>query len=207
MSDKYNQIMEQVEVTEEMRQRILGNLEGVSCSAKTVPFSKKNWDERALPLAACFVLILGLLFFLPARKDSPASLPQVTNPITQAQSLQALSQLVGFDVAEIPGLPFDVQTITYAAYYNEIAETTYLGTENTCILRQAAGTDDISGDYTDYPFQEQCTVNGTEVLLKGQSTDSLQLAVWHRDDFSYSMRFTQGIPLAAYEAVLASVLE
>ena len=74
MSRSYHEIMERVEVTEEMRTRILGKIKSNenSSGSKNSPLSKpgleKFWllrTRRALPAAACFLLFILSAIFLP----------------------------------------------------------------------------------------------------------------------------------------------
>ena len=204
LSDKYNQIMEQIQVTDEMRQRILCSVEH-ACDPKNRPaFQIKRLLKKALPLTACFVFVLGL-FYLPTAAKKPNLHPQVTNPILPVESLAELSDLVGFEAADISDLPFDAQTVTYTAYQHELAETKYRSEANICALRQAAGARDISGDYTNYAFQETRLVNGIAILFKGHTPELLNSAVWQHDGFSFSMTFTEGVSFDEFEKAIASI--
>lgn len=198
--------MEHVTVTPDMRQRVVHKVECACSTGKQTSFQIKNLLKWMLPIAACFVLVLGLIY-LPSITEQPNLRLQITNQIIPAESLQELSDMVGFEAAGISDLPFDAQTVTYTAYWNQIAETKYMGETNTCVLRQSVGTEDISGDYTSYAFEEKRTVNGVEVLLKGHASNEFLVAVWHNDVFSFAVTFTEGVPFDAYEKVIVSTLK
>lgn len=203
MSSQYEQIMEQVKVTEEMRGRILHRVEQ---SGRPQQRTRQRHPilKILLPVAACFAVILGL-FFLSEKAADPPVQPQITNPMTQAQSVQELSDLVGFEVVQVSKLPFEVQTVTYTAYYNQLAEIKYIGQTNTCVLRQSGGTGDISGDYSSYALEENRRIGEVEVLLKGQSADHISSAIWTQNGISFSLVFSEGVSLEVCEAAVASV--
>lgn len=74
MSRSYHEIMERVQVTEEMRTRILGKIKSNenSSGSKTSPLSKPGLAKlrllrtrRVLPAAACFLFFILSAIFLP----------------------------------------------------------------------------------------------------------------------------------------------
>lgn len=199
--------MEKIEVTEEMRTRILQNISQNCRTEKKPPLHtahSKSLLYRMLPLAACLLLTLGLARFLSPSIHTPQN-PQAANPMTPVQSLQDLSDFIGFEVRSIADLPFVPHSVLYTAYSSEIAETKYVGDSSTYILRQAKGSTDISGNYTNYPFQEQRELAGKDVLLKGENPDCISLAIWFCDGFSFSLTFIDGASLEICEQTLSSI--
>ena len=114
MRKAYWEIMDKVEVTEEMRNRVLGNLAAQSQKppAKIVKFPV--WKGIA-SIAACFVLLLvgGVVIRNVTTVDPDLSGEYVANPVAQiveCSSIEELSQTAGFSVEELHALPFAVQS-------------------------------------------------------------------------------------------------
>ena len=70
---------------------------------------------------------------------------------------------------------------------------TYTGKKNSVEYRKAVGTEDISGDYTEYVQITTETVHGVEVTIKGND-DRYRLAVWQSEGYMFSVWIEQGIP-------------
>lgn len=208
MSRSYHEIMERVEVTEEMRTRILGKIKSNenSSSSKNSPLSKpgleKFWllrTRRALPAAACFLLFILSAIFLPqlmAPKQSGPSdelLGAVGSGITECASAAELSQKLGFPVSDLHGLPFEPETVSYDAYSYGMAQITYeAASEESLTFRKSQENGDNSGDYSLYDVTLQIDINGSTVTLKGDGTRYF-LAVWQADGYSYSLSSHKGM--------------
>ena len=67
------------------------------------------------------------------------------------------------------------------------------------------GTEDISGDYTDYDQIMTETINGSTVTLKGND-DSIFLAVCQKDGYSSSLNFSDGISLDSMLEILKTMI-
>lgn len=190
----YDQIMDRVEVTAEMRGRVLASLRRAELKpeAKAVLFPAA---ERYLSLAACFVLLLAGAALLPrllawTEPDPPVlAVPD----IVEASSARELSDLVGFDVAELSELPFAVEETAYTACWGELAQITYTGEGQSLTFRQSLGGGDNSGDYTAYGDVLGRTENGNAVTLKGDG-GVYSLVLWQSGDYACSLRFDPGVP-------------
>lgn len=100
---------------------------------KVVPFrpQKQTW-RRWASLAACLVVVVAVLVAVPLLREQPDTAPpvQVLPPFRQVDSLDALSEAVGFPVTEVSKLPFDPVSTTYTAYDEGTAEITYTGPDD-----------------------------------------------------------------------------
>lgn len=202
----YRELMEQVNLTPEARERILTNLQQADLSPqpeKVVPFSRRRqtW-RRWASLAACLVVVVAALFAVPLLREQPDTAPpvQVLPPFRQVDSLDALSEAVGFPVTEVSKLPFDPVNTTYTAYDEGLAEITYTGSGGqTATYRQSCGSEDNSGDYNLYPDTQ--TLPEQNATLKGQ--DGLYtLALWTDDTYTYSLHLSSGLSADAWQALL-----
>jgi len=193
LKNRYDKVMNNLEVTVEMRDRILTNINRLDWNKipnKMIPFS--NY-KKYLSIAACFMLLLvGSVLVQNMINWTKEPLQQAIPDIVEYPSAHELSKAVGFTVKEIQDVPFEVQTVQYTAYWKELSQIRYIGRNNTVVLRMAAGSKDVSGDYTVYTDIKNITVNGHSVTLKGDA-NKYRTAVWQAQEYSYSVQFTEGI--------------
>lgn len=211
LSKRYDAVMERIEVTDAMRQRILANLDAIDLNApgqsKVVRFPAL---KRLMPLAACFILLLAGFFsvrhFMPgeAVDPRPSELVMVGNGIVDVADAAALSQAVGFPVREVSALPFQVDEVTYTSFWNDLAQVRYTGQDRTATFRQSLGTEDNSGDYNIYAETVVREIGGTEVTLKGDG-GTYALAVWSDGEYAYSLSAQPGVSLSDWEDMIAGI--
>lgn len=193
MKNRYGKVMNHIEVTTEMRDRILNNINRLDLNQipdKIMPFP--NY-KRYLSIAACFVILLVGSFLVQSRIIWTREPTQQAIPdIVEYHSANQLSKAVGFTVKEIQNIPFEVETVQYTAYWKELAEIRSIGRNNTLVFRMAARSEDVSGDYSVYADIKNVTVNGALVTLKGDAS-KYKIAVWQAEGYSYSVQFTEGV--------------
>ena len=202
----YRELMEQVNLTPEARERILTNVQQADLSPqpeKVVPFPRRRqtW-RRWASLAACLVVAVAVLVAVPLLREQPDTAPpvQVLPPFRQVDSLDALSEAVGFPVTEVSKLPFDPVSTTYTAYDEGLAEITYTGSGGqTATYRQSLGTADNSGDDTLY--EDTQVVPENNATLKGQD-QRYTLALWTDGTYTYSLRLSSALSADAWQALL-----
>ena len=200
---KYDEVMEKLEVTPEMRARILQNVE----TQMAEPRKKPNRLRRFAALAACLAILLVGAVALPKLISSPApeeSETTIVNGMVEVASKEELSEAVGFPVKSAQSLPFFPQSIYYTSYWGEMAQIDYENGGSTACFRQSLGEEDNSGDWNEYPAQKSLTVNGCVVTLKGEA-DSYTLAVWQDDIYSYSLSLSAGQPASVWESIVEGV--
>lgn len=203
----YRELMEQVNLTPEARERILTNVQQADLSSqpeKVVPFSRhrQTW-RRWASLAACLVVVVAAVLVVPQLRAEPneTTPPQLTGtPFHQVDTLAALSDAVGFPVTEPAALPFDLVNTTYTAYDEGLAEITYTGPDGqTATYRQSCGSEGNSGDYNLYLDTQ--TLPEQNATLKGQ--DGLYtLALWTDGTYTYSLRLSSALSADAWQALL-----
>lgn len=212
LSKRYDAVMEKIEVTDAMRQRILANLDAVDLDApaqsKVVRFPAL---KRLMPLAACLVLLLAGLFslrhFMPGETidPQPSEFVMVGNGIVDVADAAALSRAVGFSVREVSALPFQAGEVTYTSFWNDLAQVRYTGQDRTVTFRQSVGTEDNSGDYNIYTETVTQAIGGMEVTLKGDG-ETYALAVWSDGEYAYSLSAQPGLTLPEWESVIADLV-
>ena len=200
---KYDEVMEKLEVTPEMRARILQNVE----TQMAEPCKKPHRLRRFAALAACLAILLVGAAALPKLISSPTpeeSETTIANGMVEVASKEELSEAVGFPVKSAQSLPFFPQSIYYISYWGEMAQIDYANGGSTACFRQSLGEEDNSGDWSEYPAQKSLTVNGCAVTLKGEA-DSYTLAIWQDGTYSYSLSLSAGQPASVWESIVEGV--
>ena len=200
---KYDEVMEKLEVTPEMRARILQNVE----TQMAEPRKKPNRLRRFAALAACLAILLVGAAALPKLISSPTpeeSETTIANGMVEVASKEGLSEAVGFPVKSAQSLPFFPLSIYYTSYWGEMAQIDYANGGSMACFRQSLGEEDNSGDWSEYPAQKSLTVNGCAVTLKGEA-DSYTLAIWQDGTYSYSLSLSAGQPASVWESIVEGV--
>lgn len=200
---KYDEVMEKLEVTPEMRARILQNVE----TQMAEPRKKPNRLRRFAALAACLAVLLVGAAALPKLISSPApeeSETTIVNGMVEVTSKEELSEAVGFPVKSAQSLPFLPQSIYYTSYWGDMAQIDYENGGSTACFRQSLGEEDNSGDWNEYPAKESFTVNGCAVTLKGER-DSYTLGIWSDGTYSYSLSLSAGQPASVWASIVEGV--
>lgn len=196
MGKKYDEVMEHIEVTPEMRRRILRNIQQADLTKeKPTKVVKFPLWKQLTTIAACLMVVLTGILAVPRLFNPGADDPYIDlNPaadIVELETVEALSEEVGFPVNEMSNLPFEIENAAYIAYWNEVAEITYTGDGQTAVYRKGAGSNDISGDYNIYNSEIKMRVNNYDVTLKGND-NVYSLAIWTDGDYAYSLSLSDG---------------
>lgn len=191
MTLKYEEIMDRIEVTPQMRQRVLQNLEKAQKKKRSVL-------RQVLSAAACLAVLLCCWY---AWKPRQQPIVQGGAQIENVDSVEALTQKTGIPLQELTGLPFEVTGEEYVSYWQELAEIQYLGQSDTLRYRKSLGTEDNSGDYNVYSQEKTVDVSGLSVTLKGDG-ESCSLALWTDGTYAYSISVSAPLPEEAFRALL-----
>lgn len=193
---KYEEIMDRVEVTPEMRQRILSNLEQARKP-------KRSALRQLMSLAACLAIVLCCWYAWKPRQQTQVENPgaQGASQIENVASLEALSQKTGVPMKELTGLPFDVEATQYVSYWEELAEIQYFGQTDSLCYRKSHGTEDNSGDYNVYSQVKTLDVSGCAVTLKG-GAEGYSLAAWTDGTYAYSISASKPLTEETFRGLL-----
>ena len=207
MSKSYQEIMEHIEVTDEMRDRILQNLttEAEKPSKKVVSLPVK----RLLSVAACIAVLLVCSTMLKplshTDSENPDELSSAVADMVECASAAELSEQAGFQVTDLTGLPFEAENTTYTWCWGEFAQIEYTGNADTVLYRRAAGNDDISGDYNEYEQVKTEQIGNVTITVKGNDS-KYYLATWQADGYTYSVSDEQGLELDKFVQMIESVI-
>ena len=200
---KYNEIMEHIELTDEMRERILSN---VKAKNKRRRISRIIGGVTAA--AACAVIVFGAVTVMKntgsVGKDpdkatiaatTEATAPTVQDSLTygavSCNSAAELSEIFGTEIRDITTLPFEVRSVSYAIMFDSFAEVDYSGKNGEeCCFRIGKDTEDISGELDEFTSIENTDVNGITVTLKGYD-GKFHLASWINSGHFYSVSLSE----------------
>lgn len=212
LSKRYDAVMEKIEVTDEMRRRILAHIDGMDLEAAPRSNMARFPSARRLAaLAACLVLLaagaLSARYLLPGGTVDPIPTEGVVlggSGIEEVADAAALGELVSFEVKELTDLPFQVDGVTYASYFGTLSQIKYVGEERSLTLRQSAGEGDNSGDFNVYAVTEVREMGDWSVTLKGDG-ENWTLAIWSDGTYAYSAHAEPGFTLSEWERVIAGL--
>ena len=105
----------------------------------------------------------------------------------------------------LPVLPEGFEAVLYQAIPGQLAEVRFSGGGDTLIYRVGLGTEDMSGDYNVYPAVQTVEEGGVSVTCKGDG-DTVSLALWSRDGYSFSLASGRGLDVAAVRAAVSGTL-
>lgn len=117
-----------------------------------------------------------------------------TSPFVPYDSMTEATKMAGFDMT-VPNTPDSIE-----AWEGYMIQAFYGEDGADMLIRKATGSEDISGDYNEYPQVED--VNG--VTFKGQN-GLFSLAVWTSGDYSYSISVSKALSQADLLALIAQV--
>ena len=211
---KYNEIMDKIEITDEIRRKILDNVEKECSNADNViRFPSRNKKKYASLVgiaavaAVCIIAGKGIIGNTPTVPDNPDGDVMIQGPV-EAGSAQELSNNVGFDVEDVPVL-FNSATDVHYTAIGDIAQIVYTTADNEVTWRKVPGSDDISGDYNTYATIVEKEIDGINMTIKGNeyenNVDKFFNVTWTKDGYSYSLSFENGVDMAEIEEIINSI--
>ena len=212
---RYDEIMDHIKVTDDMRSRILENIEAEDIAAERRRKQTGRAVTKLLSMAACLAVIIAVASALRSPAQVSRSDDLQTNEgdtpgfvqggadIVELDSAAALSAAVGFEVNDID-LPFTPEQTEYISYWHELAEIDYTGEGKTACYRKAAGTEDCSGDYNVYTDVTEFEAGSITVTLKGDA-GQYTLAIWTDGSYSYSLSLSDGLRLSYWQTIMNSM--
>ena len=120
-----------------------------------------------------------------------SSIAQIPNPFTDCNTLEEAEKLVGFDIT----VPDSIDGLTERIYRSsDFGMLEILYTDNDEIkacVRKAVGNNDISGDYNVYSDIGEESIDGKNVIFKGND-GNISLAIWTDGEYTYSVSLDSG---------------
>lgn len=193
---KYQEVMERIDLTADMRDRILRNIAARLGGALEPGRSFRKWLPLLGSLAAAAVLLVVLLPQLtdivppqPGGSDTPSA--TAYGP-TEYDSLEQLSTAIDFSISDLENLPLTPTQTDYVAWGTEYAQIIYSDGVKRLVYIKSLGDEDNSGDYTVYDTEKETSVNGNRATTK-LSGDGAHLILWQDETYSYSIYSSLGM--------------
>ena len=154
-----------------------------------------------------------------SQKESKKDIVNVVPDIVEVISAKELSEAVGFEVADLENLAFEVKESRYVSYWGNLAQISYIGEQQTMIYRKSVdGKDDKgnngnknnsdnsdnSGDYNNYQEVVTKAIGDKQVTLKGNDGE-YNLAIWANGGFLYSVSFVEGVAVEEVERIVGGL--
>lgn len=206
LESRYDEVMEHIEVTPAMYHRIMRKLGNVDFTPKqSAVMSFRNY-HKYVSIAACFMVLLvsSVLIYNNINSSNQPPPIQIVSGIEECPSIAELSKTVGFEVYQVQTLPFHVEQTQYVSYWKNLAQIIYSGEGNTLAFRMSAGSEDNSGDDSEYSNQQTISIGNIVITLKGHGT-IYRLAIWHSKGYSYSVNVSDGISKEEMIEIVKSV--
>ena len=151
--------------------------------------------------------LLALAACGSSQQPEEAESTQIPNPWQECATLEEAEELAGFDIAvpdRIEGYP---ETLIQAAE-DSMIQVFYLEDDSddadSILIRKGIGTEDISGDYSEYAQNTEATMHGVEVTTKG-SDGKIFTATWTQDGYAYSIHADSGTEYSLIEDLVELV--
>ena len=185
MSDKYNEAMSNIHITPEMHERIMDKVHSADVQPKKLIFPRK-----ITAIAACAVVLAAGAagIAIVSSQNGGTTLPPTLYQDTEQYSNAAdLSSVLGFDIADLSNIPFEVDEAVYSVISEKIADITYYGKGGESLTyRVSCGNNDNSGYFGEFEREDTFDANDKKVTLKG-TAEGYTLAVWRQNSLSYSI--------------------
>ena len=201
--------MEKIEVSADMRERILAGIQKEFTAGSVQDFSLLKY-RRYLAAAACAaIFLIGLIFLPQLIKNWSGQEPELSQgnfAITEAADGKELEQIVGFGLPDLEQAVPGAEEAFYCAYGRDMAEIVYQSSKQRIVFRKSLGSEDNSGDYIAYPVVLTRNIAGQSVTIKGEA-DLYRLAVWADGQFSYSVRLEQAVSAEEIAVIVQKLAE
>lgn len=144
-----------------------------------------------------------------SQRTENSELVGMANPWVEAENQREAEDQAGYAITLPQTLPEGYGEPSFLVIPGEIVEAYYAGTgEARLCVRKAAGTEDASGDYREYPESQQVTVGDLEVTMKGDNGE-VSLAVWQDGTYAYSIGIYggAGLPVEKMSQMVSEMME
>lgn len=118
----------------------------------------------------------------------------LANPFVTCNTLADAAKTAGFEMTlpENGDMPEGYEETVIQAIEGQLIQVIWQdgegaeGAGNKIMIRKGTGSEDISGDYNQYPNTEEVAVGDVQVIMKG-SDDKVNTAIWTAGDYTYAV--------------------
>lgn len=188
---KYEMLMNRIEVTPAMKERILRNI-----AAKEQRHSLRSWR---MPLIFAAALIVMLAIFVPRLTQQPDVSTGSGPSVQEYASISELEKAAGWKIAAQFTLPFEPADTAYTLIDSEVAEIVYTGADGArALYRTSLTMEDPSGEYG--PFASDTSYG--RYRLRGYETGTYSLAIWKDGNVFSALSLEKGYAEEAWTGIL-----
>lgn len=135
----------------------------------------------------------------------PAEDPvEIPNPFVDYETLEEAVSAVGFDFTVPDAIEGHETRSIQVLGENSMIQAIYGEDKADILVRKALGSDDISGDYNNYPQVSEKTIDGRTVTMKGKD-DRVMVALWTDGDYTYSIGINAGMDTDSMTALISAI--
>ncbi|QUH31811.1 DUF4367 domain-containing protein [Vallitalea guaymasensis] len=182
-----------VELSKDELQKI-HKLELEKIKSKKAKVSKRffNWKIASGLVAACFALVLSISISVPKIIEHIDQPTKIANPYIEYNDVATAIEELGYD-AMVPAKMPEEYTLSNIVLINDtILSIDYETASEKINYRTSEGTEDISGDFTNYENVKQIQIDNNDITIKGND-DKIHLASWKHNNQSFSIYSKQGL--------------
>lgn len=190
-------------------------------SQMNIVAAKRRRSRRACAVLVVLCLVFGVsavvLMPMLARGADPFGLglavrvtgsTQASDVVVACADVQEAQSILDFTIQLPLSLPEDSQLTAVNVVNGKTFEAVYLINGAAYSYRMAKGTDDPSGDGAQYAYTTTEELEDVMCRFSGATADKLQLAVWIRGDYIYSVMAPGGVTAASlYPFVFADAAQ
>ena len=127
---------------------------------------------------------------------------QIANPFVVCKNLDEAAKVAGFSMT-VPEAVKGYTLDEISAMQKNMIQVIYQNGDATLYLRKGPGSEDISGDYIQYPEEKAVQVGERAVTLKGKD-GKVMVAIWNGDGYAYAVDAT-GVSEAEMTTLVAGI--
>ena len=127
-----------------------------------------------------------------ASKSATGGTAEIPNPFVDCATLADAAKLTGFDIV-VPDSVDGFDTRTIQVMDNKMIQVIYTKGDNNLLIRKQAGSDDISGDYSQYSETNTAALGSLQVTMKGED-GMVSVAIWTDGGYTFAVD-AQDVPM------------
>jgi ABC-type oligopeptide transport system substrate-binding subunit len=162
--------------------------------------------KKLIALLLCVLSIASLAACGSTGKDNstkPSSSVEIPSPFQDCDTMEDAAAISGFDMTAPENIS-GYSNRTIQAIENDMIQVIYENDDDNITIRKAVGTDDISGDSTEYTEVSDVDIDDLTVTLKG-ADGKTNVAVWTNNGYAYSITSTSALDKITVSDLVSAV--